>query len=144
MIRRWRGPAILAAAGLLLGARELADGSPIAGAVLLLVFTLGAVAVSPRAFPRSVTEAEARAAGGPIVYWRPGCPFCIRLRTTLRRDAARLQWVDIWRDPAGAATVRGITGGDETVPTVVAGERTFVNPAPSVVRALVRGSGPRH
>jgi mycoredoxin len=46
--------------------------------------------------------------------------------------------VDIWTDPAGAATVRGVTGGDETVPTVVTADRSYVNPAPGLVRGLLR------
>ena len=101
------------------------------GVVFFLVFAGLGVLVSPRAFPRSVTDAAARADGRPIVYWRPGCPFCIRLRAGLGRDARRLQWVDIWSDPAGAASVRDVTGGDETVPTVVAAGTSYVNPAPA-------------
>ena len=78
--------------------------------------------------------------GRPVVYWRPGCPFCMRLRASLGRDAGKLHWVDIWDDPAGAASVRAVAGGDETVPTVVAGDRSFVNPAPSLVRDLIRAA----
>ena len=77
------------------------------------------------------------APGGPIVYWRPGCPFCLRLRTALGRDAAKLRWVDIWADPEGAAAVRAVANGDETVPTVVGEERSYVNPSPSLVRSLL-------
>lgn len=39
---------------------------------------------------------------------------------------------------AGAATVRGVTGGDETVPTVVAPDRAYVNPDPALIRDLAR------
>lgn len=127
-----------------LGGWALLDGSLLLAIVYFVAFGVFAVLVSPRAFPRSVTDASARASsaldGRPIVYWRPGCPYCVRLRTTLGRDAARLHWVDIWNDPAGAATVRGVTGGDETVPTVVAADRSFVNPAPALVRGLLPGA----
>lgn len=70
----------------------------------------------------------------PIVYWRPGCVFCLRLRVRLGAEASRLHWIDIWQDPAAAAAVREITGGDETVPTVVIGGQGHVNPDPSWLR----------
>jgi hypothetical protein len=69
-----------------------------------------AFVVSPLFFPSPLTavEAQRRSAddGRPIVYWRPGCPFCMKLRLRLGRAGSRLHWVDIWRDPAGAAAVR--------------------------------------
>jgi mycoredoxin len=142
--RRWGLAGLVAVLGVLLAGRQLAAGSLLLAAVYVVAFGVVAVLVSPRAFPRSVTDASARASsaldGRPIVYWRPGCPYCVRLRTTLGRDAGRLHWVDIWNDPAGAATVRGVTGGDETVPTVVAADRSYVNPAPALVRGLLSGA----
>ncbi len=41
--------------------------------------------------------------------------------------------VNIWEDEQAAATVRSITGGSETVPTVVVGEVAMVNPRASEV-----------
>ncbi|HLX47188.1 MAG TPA: glutaredoxin domain-containing protein [Streptosporangiaceae bacterium] len=73
------------------------------------------------------------------LYWRPGCPYCIRLRWQLRWAKLPVQKVNIWRDPAAAARVREITGGDETVPTVIVGERAMVNPSRAQVLAAVRG-----
>jgi mycoredoxin len=143
-MRRWGLAGLVALLGVLLAAGQLAGGSRLLAGAYLLSFGLFAALVSPRAFPRSVTDAQARTDsardGRPIVYWRPGCPYCVRLRATLGRDAGRLHWVDIWSDPAAAAAVRGVTGGDETVPTVVAGERSYVNPAPGVVRGLLSGA----
>jgi mycoredoxin len=130
--------------GLVIGGAELASGSRGGGLGLLVFFLVAALLVSPRAFPRSLTDEAARVAsdndGQPIVYWRPGCPYCMRLRARLGRDARRLHWVDIWADPDGAASVREVTGGDETVPTVIAGGRSFVNPDVAVVRGLVSAS----
>jgi len=141
MARRWGlsiGSFVLA---LLFGVTSLAGGNVGSAVALFLFFAVVAVIVSPRAFPKSVTDAEARARsaedGRPIVYWRPGCPYCLRLRARLGRDARRVLWVDIWADPEGAASVREVTGGDETVPTVIAGERSFVNPDVDVVRGLL-------
>ncbi len=37
----------------------------------------------------------------------------------------------------GAASVREVTGGDETVPTVIAADRSFINPDVAVVRGLL-------
>jgi mycoredoxin len=109
---------------------------------LTAFFLLLALFVSPRAFPRSLTDAEARARsagdGRPIVYWRPGCPFCMRLRASLGRDARHLHWVDIWADPDGAASVRTVAGGNETVPTVITHDEAMVNPPPERERALAR------
>ncbi len=94
--------------------------------------------------PASVSHAEAQAharEGGVAVYWRPGCQFCMMLRLATRRYADRARWVNIHRDPAGAAFVRGVNNGDETVPTVVIDRTPVTNPAPGRVReALARAA----
>ena len=71
------------------------------------------------------------------VFWRPGCPFCWRLRARLKRAGVQTDEVNIWDDPAGAAFVRSVTGGDETVPTVRVGRRSFVNPSPRRLLRLI-------
>ena len=143
-MRRWGSFVVMAICGVVLAVVQFAVGQPAWGVAMLVFFAVAALIVSPRAFPRSVTAAEAlsrsAADGRAIVYWRPGCPFCIRLRTSLGRRATKLHWVDIWSDPEGAAAVRAITGGDETVPTVVAGVDSWVNPAPAKVRELARSA----
>lgn len=68
------------------------------------------------------------------LYWRPGCPYCARLRKGLQRAGASVAEINIWDEPAGAAIVRAATGGDETVPALVAGAEVLVNP--STRRAL--------
>ncbi|MEV8638990.1 glutaredoxin domain-containing protein [Streptosporangium sp. NPDC051023] len=138
MVRALILPILFLVSGLMVAAGQIAAGSPGSAAVLLLVFVSLAGVFSPLAFPRSISAAEAHrrgaADGWPIVYWRAGCQYCLRLRIRLGRDAHRLHWVDIWRDPAGAAAVRAATGGDETVPTVVVAGRPYVNPDPDWVR----------
>jgi len=140
MTRRWQSSILLLVIGLVWAAWLAMEGSPGWAAAILAVFALAAVLTSPRAFPHSVPDAEARAAqatdGRPIIYWRPGCPFCVRLRAALARDASHYHWVDIWADPDGAASVRAVTGGDETVPTVIAADESYVNPTPHLVRRL--------
>ena len=76
------------------------------------------------------------------VLWRPGCPFCSRLRRGLARAGIETVDRDIWSDPAAAARVRRATGGDETVPTVVVGSRALVNPSVAQVVEAVRGEYP--
>lgn len=62
------------------------------------------------------------------MYWRPGCPFCISLRSQLRRGGIEFDEINIWEDPEGAAFVRSVADGNETVPTVLVGGEVFVNP----------------
>lgn len=124
--------------GAALAAGLIAKGSPGTATALLLVFGLLAGVNSPLLFPRSVGAEEARRRsatdGRPVVFWRPGCAYCLRLRIRLGRRARRLHWVDIRRDQEGAAAVRAANDGDETVPTVVVAGRAHTNPDPAWVR----------
>ena len=68
-------------------------------------------------------------ADSPVtVYWRPGCPYCMGLRRGLRRAGLPVTEVDIWSNPEAAAKVRALAGGNDTVPTVVVGDKGLVNP----------------
>lgn len=138
MMRTWVLPTLFALCGLLVATGLVLSGSPGEAAGLLLMFVLLAGMHSSLVFPRSVgaREAQRRSAidGRPIVYWRPGCKFCLRLRFRLGRRARQLHWVNIWHDPAGAAAVRTANDGNETVPTVVVAGRPHTNPDPSWVR----------
>ncbi|WP_055588458.1 glutaredoxin domain-containing protein [Peterkaempfera griseoplana] len=138
MMRPWILPAVLMFCGTVAATGPVVGGHPGSAAALLVVFVLLAVVHSPLVFPRSVTAPEAQrrsaADGRPVVFWRPGCFYCLRLRFRLGRHAQRLHWVDIWRDPAGAAVVRAANDGNETVPTVVVAGRPHVNPEPEWVR----------
>ncbi|KAA1252090.1 NrdH-redoxin [Mycobacterium simiae] len=78
-----------------------------------------------------------------VVYWRPGCPFCWRLRRALRRHRLATREVNIWTDPDAAAVVRSIAAGNETVPTVVVGDLAMVNPTASEVIDAVRSRAPQ-
>ncbi|MEU9825311.1 glutaredoxin domain-containing protein [Micromonospora chersina] len=135
MLRSWWMAGLMLVVGVLAALRA---ATPVVGAVELLVFVALAVLFSPLAFPRSLPAAKARERsardGRPVVYWRPGCRYCLRLRLHLGRRAGRAYWVNIWRDPDGAAAVRAVTGGDETVPTVVLRDEAVVNPEPAWLR----------
>nr|WSY57397.1 hypothetical protein OG999_49590 [Streptomyces sp. NBC_00886] len=138
MMRAWILPTLLVLCGSAVATGLILRGEPGTAVVLLLVFALLAAMNSPLVFPRSISalEAQRRSAvdGRPIVFWRSGCKYCLRLRIRLGRSARQLHWVDIWRDPAGAAAVRATNDGNETVPTVLVAGRPHVNPDPEWVR----------
>ncbi|GAB1639786.1 glutaredoxin domain-containing protein [Krasilnikovia sp. MM14-A1259] len=131
-MRRWIAPAVIALTGAVLAA--VADS-----VTALVVCLLGAVLVSPLVFPFPLTDAMARDRsakdGRAIIYWRPGCPFCLRLRFALL--GRRAHWVDIWRDPGAAAAVRAVADGNETVPTVILAGAAYVNPDPRWLRGAL-------
>ncbi|MEU1489170.1 glutaredoxin domain-containing protein [Streptomyces sp. NPDC005775] len=138
MMRAWILPVLFVLCGSFVATGVLLGGSPWEAAALLVLFVLLAGVNSPLAFPRSIgaLEAQRRSAvdGRPVVFWRSGCTYCLRLRFRLGRSARRLHWVDIWRDPEGAAVVRAANEGNETVPTVLVAGRPHVNPDPAWVR----------
>lgn len=99
---------------------------------------------SPLPKPESVSHWEAQQRhvreDSVIIYWRPGCPACLRLRLALWRHLERASLVDIWADDEAAAFVRDVNGGAETVPTVIFGNGdVMVNPPPADVAEALRG-----
>ncbi|MFE2140720.1 glutaredoxin domain-containing protein [Streptomyces sp. NPDC059456] len=138
MMRAWILPMLLVLCGSAVATGLVFKGSPGTAAALLPAFLVPAGVNSPLIFPRSISaqEAQRRSAvdGRPVVFWRPGCSYCIRLRIRLGRNARRLHWVNIWRDPTGAAAVRAANDGNETVPTVVVAGKPHTNPDPAWVR----------
>ena len=136
-ISAWLPPAALAGLGVAEAAVFAAQQRPLPA--LLAVGGLGLVAwvLSPAAFPRSAPHPPAR--DTVVVYWRPGCVYCVRLRWSLGRLARRATWVDIWSDDGAAAFVRGVNDGNETVPTVVVAESVRTNPDVAWVRRALRG-----
>ncbi len=138
MMRAWILPMLFVLSGSAIATGQILKGSPGTAAGLLLAFLALAGVNSPLIFPRTISaeEAQRRSAvdGRPVVLWRPGCTYCMRLRIRLGRSARLLHWVNIWRDPAGAAAVRAANDGNETVPTVVVAGRPHTNPDPEWVR----------
>ncbi|MBM6402331.1 glutaredoxin domain-containing protein [Phycicoccus sonneratiae] len=94
------------------------------------------VAGHPEATPHA--EALAHAEHGATVYWRPGCPFCGRLRMAVRRERSRARWVNIWEDDDARAYVASVNDGNETVPTIVIDGVPHTNPDPRLVRDALR------
>ena len=77
-----------------------------------------------------------------LLYWRPGCGFCTHLRRALDQAGVSYRAINIWEDPAAAATVRSVARGNETVPTVVIGSQSLVNPSLNAVLAAIRAETP--
>ena len=100
------------------------------------------VAIDTSGEPRRVdgsTDAPPRV----TVYWRPGCPSCARLLVGLARLGVTHDAVDIWMYPDAASFVRQVAHGNETVPTVMVGDRALVNPSlDELVGALGAEHGP--
>jgi glutaredoxin len=138
MVRAWGQPVLMVLVGVLVGVVTGVGGSAAGGVVAGTVLVAMGAVISPVVFPRAVSAREARLRsaedGRPVVYWRPGCVYCLRLRFRLGRRAREAHWVDIWRDPEGAAAVREVNGGNETVPTVFYAGTPHTNPDPAWVR----------
>lgn len=52
------------------------------------------------------------------MYSTPWCGYCHRLGAQMRREGIDFTVVDIEQDPAAAAYVTSVNGGNRTVPTI--------------------------
>ncbi|WP_308164017.1 glutaredoxin domain-containing protein [Nonomuraea sediminis] len=80
---------------------------------------------------------------GVVLYWRPGCRFCMRLRLRLRFTRLSYHEINIWKDQEAARFVRSVAGGNETVPTVIVAGRAMVNPSLQQLIDAVKVSAPQ-
>lgn len=70
------------------------------------------------------------------MYTTAWCGFCHRLKAQMGREGIEVTEVDIEADPAAAAFVEGVNGGNQTVPTLVfADGTTLTNPSIGQVKA---------
>lgn len=101
------------------------DGSRPAIAVGLVVVLVGSWWLSPLHRGRHVPHARAQAESGDddfVVYWKPGCTYCIRLLATLRRsERDQIRWVNVWQDADAAQFVADHNDGNVLTPTVMTG-----------------------
>lgn len=132
--RRWLTPGVLVAAAVGEGS-WLAHAAAYTSAGAAAIVLLGvAWVVSPLAFPAPAAPGSTVGRQCTVVYWRPGCTYCLRLRWSLGRFARRATWVDIWADEEAAKFVRQVNDGNETVPTVVVDGEVRTNPDVAWVR----------
>lgn len=138
---------------LVLGATVLLVGQAVNSGHVTFAVAYGALGlaiaywVSPWQGGRSVTHTEvlgrAEEDRRVVIYWRPGCVFCARLRGRLGRVGRRATWVNIWQDEAAAAYVASVNGGNQVVPTVVIDGVPLTNPEPERVREALVAAGER-
>ncbi|MDN5790819.1 MAG: hypothetical protein L0H25_08125, partial [Micrococcales bacterium] len=109
-LRRW-WPALFGGfAAIFVLVTDLLAGQVGTGVLLaVLMLALGGV-LSPGLFPRSADLEQARAAAragrAPLVFWKPGCTYCIRMRLwLLGRTGRRVSWVDSSADSAAELLV---------------------------------------
>lgn len=138
-MRRWGSALALLAAGIVLAVQGVRSGDP-----SNLVLCVGALVFAWWLSPLNGrgglghTEVDSHRAEFPVViYWRPGCVYCLRLRGALGKSKDKATWISIWADEDAAAFVRSINDGNETVPTVRIGESVHTNPDPEIVRAAL-------
>lgn len=142
MAARWWHSAAFVAAGLVVAGASLSLFLTEPAVLALVVALACAWLVSPMRRHRTSSHWEAQQRhvrdGAVIIYWRPGCWPCLRMRLWLLGRARRASWVDVWADPAASAFVRDVNGGAEIVPTVILPDGSpMTNPRPELVRAAV-------
>lgn len=75
------------------------------------------------------------------MYTTPWCGYCQRLKGQLERAGISWSEVNIEDDPAAAAKVKEINGGNETVPTLVfADGSALTNPSLKQIEAKLAAS----
>ena len=78
-----------------------------------------------------------------LVYGRPGCPGVGPVLRLLDAAGAPYEYIDIRQDPDAAARLRAITGGHESVPTVVLPDgRAMVEPGTMKLRQALQAQAP--
>lgn len=70
------------------------------------------------------------------MYSTPWCGYCQRLKAQMGREGIEYVEVDIEQDPAAAAFVEGVNGGNQTVPTLLYADGSAeTNPSIGQVKA---------
>lgn len=142
MIGRWWPSVFVALAAVVFLVGELVGSHRPVGVVAAVLLIGFAWVLSPAFFPSSgdLDIARRRAGQGeaPVIFWKPGCTYCILLRLMVGPAGRRASWVDSSLDEQARAVVRSVNGGDHTTPTVMFGEQTRTNPDAAWVRSLLR------
>ena len=139
-MKRWAPALALLLAGIVLAVQGIRSGDA-TNLVVCIAAVVFAWWLSPLNGRGGTAHADVEARRGDfpvVIYWRPGCVYCLRLRGALGKDKDKATWVSIWADDEAAAYVRSVNNGDETVPTVRIGEAVHTNPDPELVRAALR------
>lgn len=136
-MKRYVFPA-LALVGLVgLGFTQWMGGKRFAAVVLAVAGIALAVWLYRLLRPGQHTPLKEVPEGNLVVFWKPGCIYCVRLLERFDKNE-RVSWVNIYRDPAAAAMVRDHNAGNELTPTVRTADGEWLsNPSGDVVAQLV-------
>lgn len=143
---RWSNATALAAVAVVLLLIFASSGDWVPGLIAAAVLLVAAWLVSPLRGRNNPPWSEIQNTDSQrvVIFWRPGCVFCLRLRAALGPAARKATWLNIFSDASAAAFVRDHNAGNETVPTVILDGTVLTNPDPGVVRrALTDSGGPR-
>lgn len=78
--------------------------------------------------------------GSVVMYSTDWCGYCRRLKSQMERAGVAYSEVNIEHDPAAAALVEKVNGGNRTVPTVVFPDGSaMTNPTLRDVQAKLAG-----
>ena len=78
-----------------------------------------------------------------LVYGRPACPSVPPVLRLLDEAGAAYEYVNVRQDFEAAARLRQITGGYESVPTLVFPDgRTLIEPGTAALRRALQEAGP--
>lgn len=139
--RKWIGASGVMA-GLIVVAVNFLQGDTAFATILLVLLglLLGLLVwwTRPSRDDAHVSHAVAQSAAGDddvIVYWRPGCIYCDRLKLGLGSFRHDVSWVNILKDPEAAEFVTTCRDGNKTVPTAVTGAGEMIDATPAAIKA---------
>lgn len=139
---RWWPAVFLTLAAVVFFAGETVGGHLLVGVVAAVPLLVFAWLISPALYPASedLEKARHRAMQGraPLVFWKPGCTYCILMRVRVGFAGSKVSWVDSSVDEAARSVVRSLNGGNHTTPTVMFRDESRTNPDAAWVRSLVR------
>ena len=126
-IERWIPALTLLTVGGILAQAAVEDSGLNPGLIALLAILpiVAAWWVSPLRRGPHIDHAQAQAQARDddlVVYWKPGCSYCIRLLRGLNRlERSRVLWVNVWKDNDAARFVADRNDGNILTPTVLTG-----------------------
>lgn len=128
---------VIAAVGAALGGYQWAAGDPVA-ALIVMAAALGLSWWFHRLLkPGTHVDLDQVPAGRLVVFWKPGCLYCVRLMERFESSTG-ISWVNIREDRTAARVVREHNHGDELTPTVRTASGEFLtNPSPDDVGRLL-------
>lgn len=92
-----------------------AGGALMAGLLLVLLVRIGVRNRHDHTWEQALSALRENRS---VIFWKPGCMFCARLRRRLGRDE-RFLWINVYRDADADRELRRLNGGDQLTPTAL-------------------------